>query len=139
MLQTDDAAYQVSCPVHTVMSQPTSTRVNACCALTICAGCAHAPRCPTHEGNACRTFYFTPEDAIRQARYRRIATLPVERRSIRSNVEATIRECVNRLDRHKVSVRGLVTTALFAFSRAMAIHFGRIFRSQCLPARECWG
>ncbi len=139
MIPTDDTTYQVSCPVQTAMSQPTSTRLKACFDLTICARCAHAPRCLTQEGKACRTFYFTPEDAIRQARYRRIATLPVERRSLRSNVEATIREFVNRLDRHKVSVRGLFKTALFAFSRAMAMNFGRIFRYQGLPARECCG
>jgi hypothetical protein len=136
MTPTDDTTYQVACPCQTVTSQPTSTRLKACFDLTICAGCAHASVCPAQERKAYRTFYFTPEDALRHARYRRIATLPVERRTLRSNVEATIREFVNRLDRHKVSIRGLFKTGLFAFSRAMAINFGRIFRYQCLTARE---
>jgi hypothetical protein len=135
MTPTDENTYQVSCPFQTVVSHPVSTRLKACFDLTICAGCAHAPVCPTQEGNACRTFYFTPEDALRHARYRRIATLPVERRTIRSNVEATIREFVNRLDGHKLSVRGQFKATLFALSRAMAINFGRIFRYQCLTAR----
>jgi len=136
MTATDETSYQVSCPFQTVMSQPVATRLKACFDLTICAGCVHASVCSAQEGNAYRTFYFTPEDALRHDRYRRIATLPVERRSIRSNVEATIREFVNRLDRHKLSVRGHFQAALFAFSRAMAINFGRIFRYQCLTARE---
>ena len=139
MTPTDDATYQVACPFQTAMSQPTPTRLKACFDLTICAGCVHASVCPAQECKACRTFYFTPADAVRHARYRRIATLPVERRTIRSNVEATIREFVNRLDRHTVSVRGQFKTALFALSRAMAINFGRIFRYQCLTAKEACG
>lgn len=136
MTPTDDTTSQVSCPCQTVMSQPTSTRLKACCDLTICAGCAHAPECPAQEGKTCRTFYFTPEDALRHARYRRIATLPVERRTIRSHVEATIREFVPRLDGHTLSVRGQFKATLFALSRAMAINFGRIFRYPCLTTRE---
>jgi hypothetical protein len=136
MTQTDETTYQVSCPFQTATSQPSRKRLKACFDLDICAGCPHAFQCPAQERKACRTFYFTPEDALRHERYRRIASLPVERRSIRSNVEATIREFVNRLDRHKVSVRGLFKTELFAFSRAMAINFGRIFRYQSLTAGE---
>ena len=136
MTPLNDTTYQVTCPCQTAMSQPTSTRLKACFDLTICAGCVHAPECPAQERKACRTFYFTPEDAVRHARYRRIATLPVERRTIRSNVEATIREFVSRLDHHTVSVRGLFKTTLFALSRAMAINFGRIFRYQGRTAKE---
>jgi hypothetical protein len=136
MTPTDDKRYQVSCPLQTATSQSARMRLKACFHLEICAACAHASVCPAQQQKTCRTFYFTPDDAARQARYTRIATLPVERRSIRSNVEATIREFVNRLDRHTVSVRGLFKTALFALSRAMAINFGRIFRYQGLTARE---
>jgi hypothetical protein len=136
MTSQDDTTYQVSCPCQTVTSQPSRKRLKACFDLNVCAGCVHASLCPAQERKACRTFYFTPEDALRHARYTRITTLPVERRTLRSNVEATIREFVNRLDRHKVSVRGLFKTALFAFSRAMAINFGRIFRYQDRTVRE---
>jgi len=136
MTPTGDTTSQVTCPFHTVTSQPSRKRLKACFDLKVCAGCVHASLCPAQERKACRTFYFTPEDALRHARYTRMASLPVERRSLRSNVEATIREFVSRLDRHKVSVRGLFKTALFAFSRAMAINFGRIFRYQYRTARE---
>jgi hypothetical protein len=136
MTPTDDTTSQVSCPCQTATSQPARKRLKACFDLKICAECPHASKCPAQERKACRAFYFTPEDALRYARYTRITSLPVERRSIRSNVEATIREFVSRLDRHKVCVRGLFKTALFAFSRAMAINFGRIFRYQCLIAKE---
>jgi hypothetical protein len=136
MTPMDETTYQVACPFQTVTSQPSRKRLKACFDLNMCAGCAHASLCPAQERKACRTFYFTPEDALRHARYTRITTLPRERRTIRSNVEATIREFVSRLDRHTVSVRGLFKTALFAFSRAMAVNFGRIFRYQCRIARE---
>jgi hypothetical protein len=133
---TDDTTYQVACPFQTVASQPTRTRLKACFDVAVCAGCDRADRCPAQEQKTCRAFFFTPEDAARNARHRRIQTLPVERRTLRSNVEATIREFVSRLDGHTVSVRGLFKTALFAFSRAMAINFGRIFRHQRLTAGE---
>lgn len=129
---TGEQTWEVSCPSQTTSSEPTPTRFKACFHKTTCATCPFVEVCPTVEQKTARTFYFTPEDAARNARHRRIQTLPSERRTLRSNVEATIREFVSQLDGHTVSVRGQFKTTVFAFSRALAINFGRIFRYERL-------
>lgn len=128
---TGDATWQVACPHQTVDSQPTRTRFKACFDLEVCETCPLAEMCQTHVQKTCRAFFFTPEDAARNVRHRRLAALPPERRTLRSNVEATMREFVCHLDGHTVAVRGRFKTALFACSRAISINFGRIFRYQC--------
>jgi hypothetical protein len=129
---TGEQTWEVSCPHQTTTSEPTLTRFKACFDKETCASCPFADVCPTVIQKSTRTFYFTPEDAARQARHRRIQALPPERQTLRSNVEATIREFVSQLDDHTVSVRGQLKTSLFAFSRALAINFGRIFRYESL-------
>jgi len=125
---TGDETWHVSCPRQTVSSEPTPTRFKACFDKATCATCPWADVCSTVEQKTARTLFFTSEDAARNARHRRIRELPPERQTLRSNVEATIREFVSQLDDHTVSVRGLFKTTLFAFGRAIAINFGRIFR-----------
>jgi hypothetical protein len=125
---TGDTPWQVSCPYQTVNSEPTPTRLKACFDQATCATCPVAEVCPTVEQKTARSLFFTLEDAARNARHRRIRELPPERQTLRSNVEATIREFVRQLHAHTVSVRGLFKTALFAFGRAIAINFGRIVR-----------
>lgn len=66
---TGDTTWQVACPVQTADSQPTTKRFKACFAPAICAGCAFAEGCPTQEQKTCRAFFFTPEDALRNARH----------------------------------------------------------------------
>jgi hypothetical protein len=55
-------------------------------------------------------------------------SLPEERRKLRSNVEATVNEFVCKMPRRKLKVRGAFKASIFAFSVAMSINFGRIFR-----------
>ena len=133
---TGEQTWQVTCPQQTVESQSTHTRFKACFHKTICSTCPLAESCPAQEQKDFRTFYFTREDAARNARHRRLKEIPVERRTLRNNVEATMREFVNRLDGHRVQVRGKFKTALFAYGRAIGINFGRIFRYECLTAGE---
>ncbi len=132
----DEQTWQVTCPQQTVESQPTHTQFKACFTKTTCSTCPLAESCPAQEQKNFRTLYFTREDAVRNARHRRIKEIPVERRTLRNNVEATMREFVNRLDGHRVRVRGKFTTALFAYGRAIGINFGRIFRYECLNTGE---
>lgn len=58
-----------------------------------------------------------------------IESLPPERRKLRSNVEATVKEFTKPLN-HKgnLKVRGLFKTMLYAYSMAIAINFGRVYR-----------
>jgi hypothetical protein len=136
IIATGEQTWQVTCPQQHVESQPTITRFKACFNKTTCSTCPHAESCPAQEQKNSRTFYFTSEDAARNARHRRIKEIPVERRTLRNNVEATMREFVNRLDGHRVRVRGKFKTALFAYGRAIGINFGRIFRYECLTTGE---
>jgi hypothetical protein len=52
----------------------------------------------------------------------------VERRRLRNNVEATIKEFSCRMRGRKVRVRGNFKTSLFAYSVAIGVNFGRIHR-----------
>lgn len=133
---TGEQQWEVACPTQRAESQPTNTRFKACFDLEVCDTCPFAESCSTHHQKTCRAFFFTPEDAVRNARHRRLSELPPERRTLRSNVEATMREFVHHLDGHTVSVRGRFKTACFACHRAISINFGRIFRYQCRLAGE---
>ena len=93
-----------------------------------CAGCPFAAVClakPTRKG---RTFYFTEADVVKQARHRRIETLPVERRTLRANVEATIKQFKAPCRDGKLRRRGRCAMTEYALLRAIGINFGRIYR-----------
>jgi hypothetical protein len=75
-----------------------------------------------------RTFYFTEADVVKQARHRRIHTLAAERRTLRANVEATMKEFKAPCRNGKVRTRGLSALRRYAFLRAIAINFGRVYR-----------
>ena len=75
-----------------------------------------------------RTFYFTEADVLKQARHRRIETLPEERRTLRANVEATMKEFKAPCRNGKLRTRGRCADGQYAFLRAIAINFGRIYR-----------
>jgi hypothetical protein len=93
-----------------------------------CAGCPFAAVClakPTRNG---RTFYFTEADVVKQARHRRIETLPVARRTLRANVEATIKQFKAPCRNGKLRLRGRCAMTAYAFLRALGINFGRIYR-----------
>ena len=126
--QIADNTYLVSCPRQRQQSQPTRTRHKACFDLSNCAACAHSKTCPAHVGKKHRTFYFNHDDYRRLKRINMIYKIPKERRKIRPNVEATVREFKCRTENGKLKVRGTFKTRLFAFSTAIAINFGRISR-----------
>ena len=73
-----------------------------------------------------RIFYFNHDDHLRYQRINMIYMIPKERRKIRPNVEATVREFKRRTENGKLRVRGTFQTRLFAFSTAIAINFGRM-------------
>ena len=72
--------------------------------------------------------YFTHEYSLALKRQKMIDTLPEERRKLRSNVEATLNEFVCKMPRRKLKVRGAFKASLFAFSVALGVNFGRIYR-----------
>ncbi len=127
--RTDAEHYQVSCPQQTVQSQETQTRLKACFDLNICSTCQYAESCSTIIQNNCRVFYFTDEMVQMQERVHAIELLPLERRKIRPNIEATVKEYTMAFNhKGKLRVRGKFKAMLFAFATSIGINFGRIFR-----------
>ena len=126
--QIDDNNYIVICPRQRQRSRPTRKRHKACFDLNECASCELYDKCPAQIGKKHRTYYFDHDDYWRLRRINMIYKIPTERRKIRPNVEATVREFKCRTENGKLKVRGTFETRLFAFSTAIAINFGRIFR-----------
>jgi len=125
----ENGSYTVSCPLQTVNSEKTKKRYKAVFDSEKCNHCANAETCPAVEQQTGRVFYFDEEKARMSKRVRNIANIPEERRRIRPNVEATMKEFTKPFNhRGKLRVRGLFKTMVFAFTRAIAINFGRIFR-----------
>jgi hypothetical protein len=128
---TDDPeVYEVACPNQTVKSNKTSKRNKACFDNSICSGCEHKDSCQTLIQKKYRVLYFTDEDAEKSKRNRNIFDIPIERRKIRPNVEATMKEFTRGFNhKGKLKVRGAFKTSLFAILMSLAINFGRIYRA----------
>jgi len=114
---------------HLVPGSPTAKHYKAEFAAAHCTGCPFAAVCPTqlrlHGG---RTFYLTEAELLKRLRHYRIETLPEERRTLRANVEATIRQFKAPCRNGKLRTRGLGAVRRYAFLRAVAVNFGRIYR-----------
>lgn len=126
--QVSESDYVVQCPQQQVKSQHARKRFKACFDLLICRQCEYQEKCPALVMKKHRVYYFTHDIYLSKKRQRIIATLPPERQKLRSNVEATINEFVCKMPKDKLKVRGAFKTAVFAYSVAMSVNFGRIFR-----------
>lgn len=135
--------YRVSCPLQTTPAERTRKRWKAVFDDEICAGCVHRELCPTIQHPRKRTLYFEEGWAKASIRSRNIERIPEERRKLRANVEATVKEftsCFNH--KGKLRVRGLARSTLQILAAALAINFGRVFRFQnrdrtpCTPRRH---
>jgi len=130
-VERDEAGlFNIRCAAgHCVPGQATRSRYKAEFPAASCAGCPFAAVCPSAlRVDGGKTFYFTDADVLRQARHRRLQTLPEERRTLRANVEATMKEFKAPLRNGKLRTRGLCTASRYAFLRAIAINFGRVYR-----------
>jgi Pyruvate/2-oxoacid:ferredoxin oxidoreductase delta subunit len=127
--QTKDDQYTVRCPKQCVSSQETRKRYKACFDLEICKGCSLSQGCPAKEQGKLRVYYFDRSDYLRGKRNRNIESLPPERRKLRPNVEATVKQFTKPFNhKGKLKVRGLFKTMLYAYSMAVSINFGRVWR-----------
>ena len=73
-------------------------------------------------------YYFKHEDYLQNKRNSNILNIPAQRRKIRPNVEALMKEFKTRTNNGKTKVRGIFKTTLFAVNAGIAINFGRIYR-----------
>jgi hypothetical protein len=126
--EIDKNQYRISCPNQAVLSESGKKRNKAEFEKEKCKACPLLDECSTIEQKECRTYYFTREDYLKKKRLRAIDNIPVERRSLRNNVEATISEFSRKLQNKKLKVRGFFKATIFAFTMAISINFGRIFR-----------
>lgn len=126
--QTDESPekFTVKCPQQTVESTPTKQRHKVRFDLNICKQCPLKEKCRIFKNKG--RYYFTREDYLLSKRNHNITEIPKERRKIRPNVEATMKEFKTRAPGGKLKVRGIFKTSLFAFSVGIAINFGRIYR-----------
>ena len=121
---------QIRCAAgHVATGRSAAKHLKAEFTAANCAGCPLAAVCTAQKrAHGGRTFYFTEADVVKQARHRRIQTLPEERQTLRANVEATMKEFKAPCRNGKLRTRGRWGASRYGFLRAMAINFGRIYR-----------
>lgn len=114
---------------HVVPGEPAKKSLKAVFAAANCVGCPFAAVCPARAlVRGRRAFYFTEDDVVKQARHRRIQTLPKERQTLRANVEATVKEFKAPCRDGKLRTRGLCAASRYGFLRGIGINFGRVYR-----------
>ena len=118
--------YTVECPGQTVTSLPTKQRNKAEFDLYKCMRCKLNEECQIFRNKG--IYYFKHEDYLLCKRNSNISNIPKERRKLRPNVEALMKEIKTRTQNGKIKVRGKFKTVLFAFNVGIAINFGRVFR-----------
>lgn len=113
---------------QSVTACKTRKRYKAVFDFTKCKACPFFAECQAAKNGNSGKYYFSEEEIYRKLRRNNILKLPLERRKLRANVEATMNEFTHRLNGHKLRVRGAFKSSLFTFSTAIAINFGRIYR-----------
>jgi hypothetical protein len=127
--EVSDGQYKVKCPHQSVKSEKTRKRYKACFDMKICKQCLLSQRCPAKKQTDKRTYYFDRSDYLLGKRNRNIKSLPLERKKLRSNVEATVKEFTKPFNhKGKLKVRGLFKTMVYAHAMAISINFGRVWR-----------
>ncbi len=118
--------YTVECPHQTAVSTPTKQRYKVRFDLNICKECPLKEKCQIFKNKG--RYYFNHEGYLLGKRNSNIKNIPVERRKIRPNVEASMKKFKTRTRNGKTKVRGLFKTSFFAFNAGIAINFVRIYR-----------
>ena len=127
--ENEDGSYQVSCPTQTVIGTNTTKRYKATFDLEYCQSCPFREQCKVKMTKKGRVYYFTPETVRAHMRARNILKVPPERRKIRPNVEATVKEFTRGYNHvGKLNVRGRFKAELYAFTAGIGINLGRIHR-----------
>ena len=121
--------YVVSCPNQQVKSKKTNKRDKACFDLEICNQCDLQISCPAKKQKKHAAYYFKHSDYLQYKRNHNINEISYERRKIRPNIEATVKEFTKAFNhKGKLRVRGQFKAMIFAVAMAIAINHGRIYR-----------
>jgi len=120
--------YNVSCPGQKVKAKKARKKFRANFDLKKCSSCSLKEICPTIELKNSRAYYFTKADYMQKNRQQNINKIPRARRKLRPNVESTVNEFTCKTKKGKLKVRGAFKAEIFAFTMALSINFGRIYR-----------
>jgi hypothetical protein len=126
--QIGQEAYEVSCPGQRVKAEKAKIRWKAIFAFSVCESCDHAGECQLLRCRHGRVYYFDEAEYLKKKRFKNLEMIPPERRTLRANVEATVSEFVRKTQASKLRVRGAFGAMTFAFSMAISVNFGRIYR-----------
>ncbi len=118
--------YFVKCPEQLIVSSPTKKRNKAIFNIEKCNKCPLKEKCTIFKNKG--KYYFAHSDYLKNERSKNILKIPKERRKIRPNVEATIKEFKCKTKAGKLKVRGIFKASVFAYSVGISINFGRIYR-----------
>jgi len=132
--QISEDQYSVSCPNQSVKAELGRKRFKAEFDLRICSSCVFASACQLQKKKSARVYYFTAAEYLKKKRLVNIQKIPKERRSLRTNVEATVSEFTRKMNNRKLKVRGRFKATIFAFAVGISVNFGRIYRY--LKAKE---
>ena len=125
----DENEFEVSClGKQIIKSKQGRKRFKACFDREICKNCSFSSKCPTIKTKRYRVYYFSYQDFLKRKRHANLHQIPPERRTLRANVEATVREFTRHMQGHKLKVRGAFKAKLYIFSLGIMINFGRIYR-----------
>jgi len=130
----ESGGYEVRCPNQAAKVSTGGKRMKGIMDGSVCSSCPLSADCPSFRRKDYRVVYFTHEDMLRHKRWRKIRALPEEYRSLRSNIEATMKEFSRLMECWKLKVRGRFKANLFSLTAAMGINFGRVYR-HCLCDR----
>ena len=126
--ESEDDVYKGRCPYQEGKVEKARKRYKITFDLKICKEYPLKSKCQTIEQKRGRVFYFSKEYYLCNRRRRRVDKLPIERRTLRANIEATIKEFRKGLNwKGKLRVRGWFKTMLYAFFTAIMINLRRIY------------
>lgn len=128
IIEQSENEFVVNCPLQSVTSKTTKKKFKCLFDSEICKMCPNLDKCPTQKQKKGRIYYFAKDDYLRNKRINKTLSLPPEKLKIRPNVEATMKEFTCRMQNKKLKVRNAFKAGIFAFSTAIAINYGRIFR-----------
>ncbi len=131
-IQKEDGKIWVSCGGGQKVSVQKTTKMY--CAVfdnSICETCPIKNKCRTKKCGgkfvkAKRLFYFTDKNILAHQRFMNIDQLPKERKTIRANVEATVKEMKRGMKNGKVRVRRRIRVSMHMVFTALGVNLRRI-------------
>lgn len=118
--------------VKTYRAEFDVSKCNACPLKDVCG----AKETGTKTGNPHRYKTFTKEALLAHIRLENIKSIPKERRTLRANVEATVKECKRGIKNGKLRVRGQQKAKEYLVCTAIAINLNRIHKYLIQKGKE---